>query len=85
MQLIDATPNVRMIEEVDLFNLPAFAPAIAQPRKEDLIVEPADVSAMLDMIRKQQAPIQADLRERARRREVTPLQHATIFTLREAA
>lgn len=85
MGLIDATPSCIMLDEFDLFNLPAFKSAIAQPTKEDLIVDPADVSAMLEMIRNQQAPIQAEIRERARRREIIPIQHATIFTLPQAA
>jgi hypothetical protein len=83
--LIDATPNVMMMEEYDLYNLPAFAKAEAPHKAEELIVDPADVSAMLDMIRKQQAPTQREIRERVRRRELIPVQHATILTFPQAA
>lgn len=83
--IIDPTPKMLMVEEYDLFNLPAFAKMNAPTPAEELIVDPKDVSAMLDMIRNAQSPKQADIRERARRREVVPLQHATIFTFPLAA
>lgn len=85
MQLIDATPNVCMVDEINLFDLPAFKAAAPIPTKEDLIVDPADVSAMLDLIRRQQSTGQADIRGRARRREIVPVQHAAIYTLPLAA
>lgn len=83
--LIDPTPKMLMMEEQDIYNLPAFAAASAPTPAEELIVDPADVSAMLDMIRKAQSPTQAEIRARARRREIIPTQHATIFTFPLAA
>lgn len=82
--LADMTPSFAMVEEVEIARLPLFAEA-KRPPAEELIVDPATVSELLDRIRSQQAPIQKDIRERARRREIIPVQHASIYTLPIAA
>lgn len=83
-RIADMTPSIAMIEDYALADLPLFAER-AKPPTEELIVDPATVSELLEQIRKQQAPIQQEIRERTRRREIIPVQHASIYTLPLAA
>ncbi len=80
LRMIDAAPNFVMVEEYDLMRLPLFARA-AEPRAEELIVEPATVLQLLEQIRQQQAPEQAEIRKRQRSAGNTPTIHATILSL----
>lgn len=82
--LVDTEYSSMRVNDYDLARLPLFRP-VAQPAKEDLIIDPLTVSEMLEQIRQRQAPIQQEIRERARRREIVPIQHATIYTLPQAA
>lgn len=65
--------------ETNLMNTPLFLKAEA-PIAEELIIEPQDVSALLDQIKRMQSPHQAEIRTRSRR-EQTPMAHATILSL----
>jgi hypothetical protein len=80
---VETEPTITMVEERDIFTLPLFTRKAA-PAAEQLIVEPATVSELLEQIRKAQAPGQAEIRERARRRELAPTLHASILTLEAA-
>lgn len=88
---IDAYPQMltrerRSIEDFNIFATPLV-------RTEEIIVDPNDVQAMLDHIRKLQAPEQADIRarnaarERRERYESVPQQqfHAQILSFARAA
>lgn len=83
-KLADMNPSFSMVEEVEIARLPLFAEA-KRPPAEELIVDPATVSELLEKIRNQQSPIQKEIRERARQREIIPIQHAAIYTLPIAA
>lgn len=66
---IDAAPQVtseapKSVEDLGIFATPMV-------RTEEIIVEPADVSAMLEQIRKMQSPEQKEIRARERSRERT--------------
>lgn len=84
LRLADTDYSMSTVEDHDLARLPLFK-RTSQPEKEDLIVDPATVSELLEQIRQRQAPMQKDIRDRARRREIVPVQHASIFTLPLAA
>lgn len=64
--------------EADLYSTPLFL-AKEAPKAEELIVEPQDVSAMLEQIKRMQSPEQAAIRKR-RRQEEAPVAHATILS-----
>lgn len=64
---IDAAPQITNMEYRSIEDLGIFAVPLA--RTEEIIVEPADVSALLEQIRKMQAPEQAEIRARQRSRE----------------
>ena len=72
--------------DTSIRNTPLFLNKAA-PAAEQLIVEPATVAELLEQIRKQQAPLQAEIRERDRRRarEAAPVLHAQILTFPRAA
>lgn len=76
-------PSIMMVDEQSLYRLPLFTRK-EEPAAEELIVEPATVSELLDQIRQRQAPMQAEIRQRDRRRDA-PLVHATILTFPKAA
>lgn len=82
--MVETDPEHMMVSDIELSSLPLFK-AKGQPAAEDLIVDPATVSEMLEQIRQRQSPIQKEIRERARRREVIPVRHAAIYTLPQAA
>lgn len=79
----DSRPQGMMVEEKDLMDFPLFM-KVAAPVAEELIVEPQDVMALLDQIKRMQAPGQAEIRKNRRREEV-PLVHASILTFPMAA
>lgn len=85
---IDAAPQFVTTQFDSIDDLGIFAAPLV--RTEELIVEPADVSALLEQIRKMQSPEQAEIRARQRAREragenpeTRPMQqfHAQIITL----
>ena len=88
---IDAYPQTMTIERKSIEDFKIFAAPLA--RTEEIIVDPNDVQAMLDHIRKLQAPEQADIRarnaarERRERYEAVPQQqfHAQILSFARAA
>lgn len=84
VEWVETAPTLMEVSRSDLFALPIFAALNApDPAAEQLIVEPATVSELLDQIRRMQAPEQAAIRERERRRErsTTPRLHAQILSL----
>lgn len=86
---VDTVPSTVMTEECEIMQLPLFR-KLDTPVAEQLIVEPDDVSAMLEQIRKMQSPEQAAIRARNRSRERgeevdVPRIHATILTFPKAA
>lgn len=87
--LIDAEPSFTEFTNTTLRSLPLFA-ELDQPRAEELIVEPADVSALLDQIKRMQAPRMKEIRanEAYRDRCAPPDNvrqfHASIITLKAA-
>lgn len=84
---VDARPQIVTVRSIDDMNI--FAAPLA--RTEEIIVDPQDVMAMLEQIKRMQAPGQADIRKRDGRRELDeqpgPRQvfHAQILSLAEAA
>lgn len=68
LRYVETIPRLETVEYRDLFDLPLFA-SLNEPAAEQLIVEPATVSELLDQIRRMQAPEQAAIRERERQRE----------------
>jgi hypothetical protein len=84
----DAAPQFSAMRYDNIEDLGIFAAPLV--RTEELIVEPADVSALLEQIRRMQAPGQAEIRAKQRTRECTdripdarPMTrfHAQIITL----
>ena len=58
----------------------------AREEKQIVVPEEHDVAKLLDMILEQQAPVQAEIRDRSRKREARETrQHASIVTLKEVA
>lgn len=88
-QQIDALPQFVETKRVSADDLRIFATPLT--RTEELIVEPQDVAAMLEQIRKMQAPEQARIRAKERlqqSREGTPIEihprqnfHAQIISI----
>lgn len=78
---VETQPALIEMAEHDIYNLPLFA-ALNEPAGEQLIVDPLTVSQLLDQIRHMQAPEQADIRARERRRErhSPPRLHAQILS-----
>jgi len=80
---IDAAPQFVNTELKSIDDFKIFATPLV--RTEELIVEPADVSALLEKIKSMQSPEQKNIRERNRRREndTRPSQvfHAQIISL----
>lgn len=78
---VETETRMQQLEEHELYRLPLFA-QLNEPAGEQLIVEPATVSELLDQIRRMQAPEQAAIRERERRRDRgnTPRLHAQILS-----
>lgn len=79
---VDHQPSMMMVEEFAIHTLPLFA-ELEKPRAEELIVEPADVSMLLEQIKRMQAPGQKRIRENNQRAERSI--HASIVSFREAA
>lgn len=63
---IDACPQF-ITEMKDIEDFKFFAAPLA--RTEEIIVDPADVGRLLEMIREAQSPRQAEIRERMRKRD----------------
>ena len=88
---VDMEPRVMERRRVSLTDFAPFAPALA--RTQEIIVTPDQVPGLMEKILAAQAPGQAELRERARKRQrrdaldIGPEQvfHAQIVTLAEAA
>lgn len=76
----DTDPSFSMIEETEMsfYHTPLFLEKEAAPA-EELIVDPATVSELLEQIRQRQSPTQAEIRARDRSRN-RPLLHAKILT-----
>lgn len=85
MSWVDPTPTMIQVEQGELHTLPLFA-ALHVPRAEELIVEPADVSALLDQIKRMQSPRMALIRtsEARRDREAGTVKqfHASVVSIR---
>jgi hypothetical protein len=85
---VETVPMIR--EWVGRFeDMPMFAELFAPiPEAQELIVDPSDVQAMLDLILKAQAPIRKEIRQRDARRErdAEPMRqvHAQIISLKAA-
>ncbi len=84
----DTMPSHIICEDFELHTLPLFA-ELAKPRAEELIVEPADVSAMLEQIKRMQSPRMQEIRaaEARRERDQSSVRHfhASIISFKEAA
>lgn len=81
---IGARPQFIEYKTLDQFNI--FAPLVAPA--EEIIVEPQTVAEMLARIKEMQAPTQAEIRDRQRRREasIKPVKiHAQILSFPKAA
>lgn len=78
----DTEPSMMMLEEFAIHTLPLFA-ELEKPRAEELIVEPADVSMLLEQIKRMQAPGQKRIRDNERRADRNI--HASIVSFKEAA
>ena len=76
----DTRPQLVEIEQRELGQFPLFS-SPAQVAGESLIVPQHTVPELIEMIRRMQSPEQAEIRERARRRDATaPRLHAQILT-----
>lgn len=64
---IDARPQMAEFSTQEISGFNIFATPLA--RTEEIIVDPQDVSAMLEQIRSMQAPAMKEIRDRDRRRD----------------
>lgn len=79
---VDTRPQMEEVVPQDVMDLPIFRSRLA-PVAKQLIVEPQDVSQLLEQIMRMQSPRQAEIRKNNAR--AVPVSHATILTFPAAA
>jgi len=82
MQWTETEPFFTQVRDCFFHEMPLFM-ELAKPAAQELIIDPADVGRILEMVHKAQAPEQAEIRARNRRREKeNPMRlHAHILSL----
>ncbi len=76
----ETDPMYVQMTEVEFHALPLFR-ELDKPVAQELIVDPADVGRILELVHKAQAPEQAAIRDRNRRRDERVQLHAHILSV----
>lgn len=82
MKWTETEPFFTQVRDCFFHEMPLFM-ELAKPAAQELIIDPADVGRILEMVHKAQAPEQAEIRARNQRREKeNPMTlHAHILSL----